>query len=428
MSFKKVEYIDLLNTLQLKGLSNYVSDWNENDNKNDMMKALAEELKNLQYKGNKKDYYAIKKWLDDKYPYEINFNGPSISNPPIDLSPLDNLKTLQNIESNPLDNLKPPLNIESNPLVNQNFNSNKNMSQRGKYGLNMDPSMEALISLVGEQRKEIKKMEKLMTPERAEEFVYKQNHRFDKKTNQMVEKKNPKFAKITDFDYDGDGITDTVVTKDGKVYSFNCFLPKDTDYPLRREFLMKNKKHKDKSGKDQYDRYSAAQTKSKIINPNAPRERAYKLNLEFAPQQGNFYPAIQKYLKKAQPQVDNATTVISNEILRPVWRIARQLHQGNPEIIDATDGVNYIKFKNIMIDDLFTTPLSQTIPDYVNLKSKKKTEAMNDYFDQNYANQHSQLLQRAITQLILLKSEITQLDQQTGQDLFNVIYNNLKHE
>jgi hypothetical protein len=35
-------------------------------------------------------------------------------------------------------------------------------------------------------------------------------------------------------DYDGDGILDTFVTKDGKVYSFNGLIPKDTDYPLRR--------------------------------------------------------------------------------------------------------------------------------------------------------------------------------------------------
>jgi hypothetical protein len=30
-------------------------------------------------------------------------------------------------------------------------------------------------------------------------------------------------------DYDDNGIDDTVVTKEGKVYSFNGFLPKDTD-------------------------------------------------------------------------------------------------------------------------------------------------------------------------------------------------------
>jgi hypothetical protein len=44
-------------------------------------------------------------------------------------------------------------------------------------------------------------------------------------------------------DYDGDGLEDTIVTKQGKVYYFNGFLPKDTDYPLRRAFLLEGKTH-----------------------------------------------------------------------------------------------------------------------------------------------------------------------------------------
>jgi hypothetical protein len=32
-------------------------------------------------------------------------------------------------------------------------------------------------------------------------------------------------------DYDGDRLSDTIVTKDDKVYSFNGFITKDTDYP-----------------------------------------------------------------------------------------------------------------------------------------------------------------------------------------------------
>jgi hypothetical protein len=107
---------------------------------------------------------------------------------------------------------------------------------KGIYNLNVDPGMDALKKLVGQQRKEIRKMEKLMTPQRAQEFVHAQNYRLDPKTQQMVPKKEPKFAMLNVQDYDGDGIDDTIVTKEGKVYSFNGFLPKDTDYPLRRYF------------------------------------------------------------------------------------------------------------------------------------------------------------------------------------------------
>jgi hypothetical protein len=55
-------------------------------------------------------------------------------------------------------------------------------------------------------------MEKLMTPQRAQEFVYAQNYRLDPKTNQMVQKKNPKFNMLNVQDYDGDGIDDIIVT------------------------------------------------------------------------------------------------------------------------------------------------------------------------------------------------------------------------
>jgi hypothetical protein len=41
---------------------------------------------------------------------------------------------------------------------------------------------EAFIKLIGQQRKEIRKRKKLRTPQRPEGFVYRQNHRFDKKT------------------------------------------------------------------------------------------------------------------------------------------------------------------------------------------------------------------------------------------------------
>jgi hypothetical protein len=36
---------------------------------------------------------------------------------------------------------------------------------------------------------------------------------------------------------------------------------------------MEHKKHQNRFGNQQYDPYSVAKTKSKNINPNAPRER-----------------------------------------------------------------------------------------------------------------------------------------------------------
>jgi isocitrate dehydrogenase len=46
------------------------------------------------------------------------------------------------------------------------------------------------------------------------------------KTQREVAKKNQKFAVLQQQDYDGDGISDTVVTKEGKIYCFNGFFTK----------------------------------------------------------------------------------------------------------------------------------------------------------------------------------------------------------
>jgi hypothetical protein len=79
MSFTKDQKIDLLNTLQLKGLTDYVSDWNKGGNVNDMREVLARELNNLNYHGPRNNYQTIKNYLDNAYPYGINYIVPSFS-------------------------------------------------------------------------------------------------------------------------------------------------------------------------------------------------------------------------------------------------------------------------------------------------------------------------------------------------------------
>jgi hypothetical protein len=129
---------------------------------------------------------------------------------------------------------------------------------------------------------------------------------------------------------------------------------------------------------------------------------------------------------KSYPSIDNATTVISNENLRPVWYTSRLVHQSNPQIIDATDEINYLTFKNAMMDEIFTTPLTQQYHGFTNLKPKKKTEMMNNYFDTVLATQQDELIQRAITQLVLLKSQQAGLENDVSQQLFAIIYEALR--
>jgi hypothetical protein len=148
-----------------------------------MRKALAEELNNLDYKGTRNSYQVIKKWIDDTYPYAINSRLPSIPKPEIYISPLDNLKPRPQIEE--------PSNIESNPLINQNFIPNENMThlQQNLPPNSTNASMDALLNLVSTQRKEIKRLNNLMIPNRAKEFIQTLNTHVDKQTKQRVTNK-----------------------------------------------------------------------------------------------------------------------------------------------------------------------------------------------------------------------------------------------
>jgi hypothetical protein len=123
----------------------------------------------------------------------------------------------------------------------------------------------------------------------------------------------------------------------------------------------------------------------------------------------------------------NATLIIVNEILRPIWYAAKHLHERNPQIIDASTGLNYIDLKNYMIDDIFTTPLSQQFNDFTSLKPKRKTDIMNNFFDEHLAKERDQLFQRAISGIITLKSQRDNISPNVQQTLFRYIYDAFDH-
>jgi hypothetical protein len=66
-------------------------------------------------------------------------------------------------------------------------------------------------------------------------------------------------------DYDGDNLDVTIVTKDGKVYSFNGFITKDTDYPLRQSYYNQGFKHQNKKGDSVYSNDSMKNRKNIVI-------------------------------------------------------------------------------------------------------------------------------------------------------------------
>jgi hypothetical protein len=85
--------------------------------------------------------------------------------------------------------------VENQQLLNRNLYQNLDENL-------VDPSMKALLELVSKQHKEIRKMEKLMTSQRAQEFIHKQNY-YKNAQGEEVLKKNPKYDMLEYKDYDG---------------------------------------------------------------------------------------------------------------------------------------------------------------------------------------------------------------------------------
>jgi hypothetical protein len=201
-------------------------------------------------------------------------------------------------------------------------------------------------------------------------------------------------------------------------------MPKDSDYTIRKTYLDQNfKQTNEKTGKESYIKYSSKNMKSKNLNPQNPKERKYGLNLNFTDELTNQYPSIKKYKKYAIPHSDNATTVISNEIIKNVWKKAKYVHKVKPEVIDISDGVNYITFKNYVLNDLLYNPIKETYKYFDNFYPKEKRDLSNEYFDHNLAGQFLQLIEKTLNILIALKTQISPNIRHEEFELsYNLIY------
>jgi hypothetical protein len=62
-------------------------------------------------------------------------------------------------------------------------------------------------------------------------------------------------------------------------------------------------------------------------------------------------------------------------------------------LIDITDGVNYLTFKNNILNELLYDPIRAQYNDFDNFTPKEKHDLSNDYFNQNLAEQFLQLIE-----------------------------------
>jgi hypothetical protein len=211
------------------------------------------------------------------------------------------------------------------------------------------------------------------------------------KRNEKIKKDDNKYMLLDDADYNNDNIPDTVVTKGGKVYFFNGYLIKDTDFPLRKRFVANHKEKYDTGRKNKqgealkmYPKYK----KSSIANSqfatvmSHPRYRKWNLNTTFDDATVKQYPAVQKYYCKANSMSDStAYSVITEEIIKPLWSGLKQLAKDHQNLLDLTEGISYITFNNKALEAIIKDDLRYGNHGFDDFKPIKKTKLANDYFD-----------------------------------------------
>jgi hypothetical protein len=154
---------------------------------------------------------------------------------------------------------------------------------------------------------------------------------------------------------------------------------------------------------DPYDRYSLYKMRNKVVNENYPRQQAYSPNYTISDEIINQSTAVQKLTKSYTPKFESAYTVITNDVIRPIWNLSKQYAKGNPNIVNITDGVNFINFKKASINEIITIPLTLEDESFPKYNNKLKTEYAHKYFDNTLVHKLDELIQRSLTILITLK-------------------------
>jgi hypothetical protein len=112
--------------------------------------------------------------------------------------------------------------IQFQTLVNRSKNSSKIVDQK----------MFAIQQLVGQLHSELKRNAKFTSYPQAKDFVDEHNKTYEKNGTKKA------WSILKYQDYDGDNVPDVIVGYKNKLYSYNGFRPKETDYPLRQAFYV----------------------------------------------------------------------------------------------------------------------------------------------------------------------------------------------
>ena len=247
------------------------------------------------------------------------------------------------------------------------------------YKKNSSPEMKAVMQLVSENRSLLKSNANLQSHLRAKEWTEKKNKNIKNEGNH--------YRVLPEVDYDGDNVNDIIVTKNGKVYSFNGYMPKDNDWPLRGAYLAKNQIN-DETGK--YYGY----TKKRFMNKQVDRENPIYIDFqdkyEYSDRTQQMYPAVKRYVNQAQKTKQSVYMAVVQSLAKNVWNAYKTgMAEKFPKHIKFAD------LSKLLYTKLVMEKVRANTPNFESYNKGSRATLLEDYWSDHVMPYYSKTLEEA---------------------------------
>jgi len=233
------------------------------------------------------------------------------------------------------------------------------------YKENSSPEMRAVMRLVSDNRSLLKTNANLQSHKRAKDWTVKRNKKLKKENHYHV---------LPEVDYDGDDTPDIIVTKNGKIYSFNGYMPKENDWPLRGTYLSHNRINED-TGK--YYGYTKKRFMNKEVNRDNPSHIRFPDPEYFTDKQQLLYPAARRYNNQVKKTRQSIYMTVVQSLAKDAWTRQKKLLGADfPKHIKFAD-VSKLIYTRLIIENI-----RDGYPELDSMRKDDKTKLLEKYWDE----------------------------------------------
>ena len=233
------------------------------------------------------------------------------------------------------------------------------------YKENSSPEMRAVMRLVSDNRSLLKTNANLQSHKRAKDWTVKRNKKLKKENHYHV---------LPENDYDGDDTPDIIVTKNGKIYSFNGYMPKENDWPLRGTYLSHNR-YNDETNR--YYGYTKKRFMNKVVNPENEMYIDFPDPVTFTDKQQLLYPATRRYTNQVKKTKQSVYMTVVQTLAKEAWNAQKKLL--------GEEFPKHLKFANVsklIYDKFIIANVRGDVPGFDSMRKEDKTKTLEQYWDE----------------------------------------------